>query len=234
VSARRFRLCRPVASVALWALLACAPGPPAVEAGKGTLWGELSLVPRSGVVLPRSEAGYGDRRLAGARLVDYSRPGFAVVYVDGPVPCARAELSIRETQLGARLEPERAVIGSGGALEIANRSDAAHIVSSPELGLARRLAPGERISLTPAGPGALHVHLPGNETGEAIVFAAPGPFALVGDDGRWQLTGLEPGLARLHVWHPRFPPLAREIEIRAGSAERVDLSLGVDVVGATP
>jgi hypothetical protein len=235
VSARSILFRRPVGGVALWALLACAPVPPAVEPGTGSLWGELSLVPRAGVVLPAArDRGYADPRLADVRLVDYSQPGFAVVYLDAPASSASAQLAIRETRLGARLEPGRAVIGTAGSLEIANLTDSARIVSSPQLGLTRRLAPGERIALAPPGPGELRVHLPGSEPGAAIVFASPGPFAIVARDGQWRLTGVEPGRARLHAWHPRFPPAAREIEIRAGSAQRVDLALGVDVPGGAP
>jgi hypothetical protein len=226
---------RCVACFALWALLACARVPPAASANTGTLWGELHLVPRHGVVLPAArDPGYADPRYAQARLVDYSRPGFAVVYLDAPPARETALLSIRSTRLGDRIEPERAVVGALGSLEIANRSRAAHVVSCPELGLVRRLAPGEKLELAPLVPGALHVHLVGEDTGSATVFASPGPFAVVGEDARWQLTGLAPGRATLRAWHVRFPPLAREVEVRAGEVERIDLALGVDTSGAAP
>jgi hypothetical protein len=235
VSAHRFIFGRPVVGVALWAVLACAPPPPPVEPGTGSLWGELVLVPHQGVVLPgAADASYGDPRLADVRLVDYSRPGFAVVYLDAPASRAGARISIREAALGARLEPERAVIGAAGALEISNRTGAEQIVSCPELQRVRRLAPGETLELTPPAPGELHLHLLGGEPRSALVFASPGPFARVGDDARWQISGVTPGRAMLRAWHPRFPPLAREIEVRAGAAERIDLALGVDASGAAP
>ena len=214
-------------------MLACAPQPPPVEPGTGSLWGDLKLVPHSGVVLPRAaDASYGDPRLADVRLVDYSRPGFAVVYLDAPASRAGAKIAIRSTTLGARFEPERAVIGAGGSLVVSNQSGAEQIVSCPELQRVRRLVPGDMLELAPSAPGELHLHLLGGDARSATVFASPGPFALVGDDSRWQLTGLAPGRAILRAWHPRFPPLAREIEVRAGSAQRIDLAMGVDASGA--
>jgi hypothetical protein len=235
VSAPRSRRGRPVATVALWALLACAPVPPQPDSATGTLWGELVLVPRAGVVLPSArDAAYGDPRLADVRLVDYSRPGFAVVYLDGPAPQSGALLSIRSTALGDRIEPEHAVVGAAGRLELVNRSGAEQIVSCPELQLVRRLAPSQSAELGPLVPGALHLHLLAPEPSTATVFASPGPFALVGGDARWSLSGLPPGRTTLRAWHPRFPPLSREIEVRAGSAQRVDLALGVGAPGSTP
>jgi hypothetical protein len=232
VSAHRSIPSRLVAGVALWAVLACAPPPPPIEPGTGSLWGDLKLVPHSGVVLPRAaDASYGDPRLADVRLVDYSRPGFAVVYLDAPASRAGAKIAIRSTRLGARLEPERAVIGAAGSLAISNQSGTEQIVSCPELQRVRRLAPGETLELAPLAAGELHLHLLGSDGRSATVFASPGPFAVVGDDSRWQLTGLGPGRAILRAWHPRFPPLAREIEVRAGSAQRIDLAMGVDASG---
>ncbi|HXZ86602.1 MAG TPA: hypothetical protein VEI82_14055, partial [Myxococcota bacterium] len=136
--------------------------------------------------------------------------------------------------LGAMLEPERAVIGAAGTLEVSNRSGAEQIVSCPELGRVRRLAPGQTLALEPHAPGELHLHLLGTDARVATVFASPGPFARVGEDAHWKLTGLAPGRATLRAWHPRFPPLAREIEVRAGVAQRIDLALGVDTSGAAP
>lgn len=71
-----------------------------------------------------------------------------MVYLDAPPARETVLLSIRSTRLGERIEPERAVGGALGSLEIANRSRAVHVVSCPELGLVRRLAPGEKL---PAG-----------------------------------------------------------------------------------
>jgi hypothetical protein len=215
-------------------VLACAPPPP-VEPGTGSLFGDLILVPRQGVVLPgAADASYGDPRLADVRLVDYARPGFAVVYLDAPPSQASQALAIRSARLGPRLEPEHAVVGAGGAIAVANESAEPQILSSPELAVVRRLAPGETALLTPLVPGVVHLHLLGAQASSATVFASPGPFALVGPDARWRLTGLAPGRATLRAWHARFPPLAREVEVQEGTAQRVDLAVGVDVSGVAP
>jgi hypothetical protein len=199
------------------------------------LWGELALVPHAGVVLPAArDAAYGDPRLAGVRLVDYSRPGFAVVYLDAPASRSAALLSIRSTARGERIEPEHAVVGAAGRLELVNRTGAEQLVSCPELQIVRRLAPSQSAVLGPLVPGPLHLHLLAPEPSTATVFASPGPFAVVGGDARWSLSGIAPGRATLRAWHPRFPPLARDVEVRAGSAQRVDLALGVGAPGSAP
>jgi hypothetical protein len=215
-------------------MLACAPAPPPVEPGTGSLFGDLILVPRQGVTLPgAADRSYGDPRLADVRLVDYASPGFAVVYLDAPSSQASQKLAIRAAHLGPRLEPERAAVGAGGAIAVANESGEPQVVSSPELAIVRRLAPGETALLTPLVPGVLHLHLLGVNS-SATVFASPGPFALVGSNARWQLTGLPPGRATLRAWHARFPPLAREIEVQEGTAQRIDLAVGVDASGVAP
>jgi hypothetical protein len=232
MSAHRSKFRRPVAAVALWVALACAPAAPEIGAGTGSLWGELVLQPRAGVVLPDpADASYGDPRLADVRLVDYSRPGFAVVYLDAPASRNGARLSIRATTLGQRLEPEHAALGAAGALEVSNRTAEEQIVSCPELRLVRRLAPGETLELSELVPGAMHVHLLGEQPSTALLFASPGPFAVVGDDASWRISGVAPGRATLRAWHPRFPPLAREVDVRAGRAQRLDLALGVSASG---
>ena len=64
-------------------LLACASAPPAPAPGRAGAFGYLKLVPREGVV-PASGGShaYGDREFEGVAFVDYSKPGFAVVYAD--------------------------------------------------------------------------------------------------------------------------------------------------------
>jgi hypothetical protein len=211
--------------------LACASAPPAPAPGRATLVGTFRLVPHQGVKLPAGGAGgYADPRLRDARLVDYSRPGFAVVYLDcGTAPAGTARIAARASEFGTRFEPEYAALGADGLLTLANETSRPQVVSIPSLGVVRRLAPREEHAQRVAA-GAHDVFLLGAES-RSSVFAAPGPFARVEPGGRWELRDVEPGLARVRTWHPRFPAVAREIELIAGRTERLALEVGVDRSG---
>jgi len=210
---------------------ACAGAPPPPVAGTGTLYGDVRLTPRQGVTPPppaRSGGGYDDPRLRGARLVDYSRPGFVVVYLEGAATRAGgADLAIRSTTTGVRLEPAGVALAAGGTLVLTNRTRAAHVVSLPSARVVERIAPGERLEVALPEPGAHPVFLLDHDS-EAVAFAAPGPFAEVDSAGAWQLRDLPPGAATLRTFHPRFPSAVRAVEIAAGERLRVDLEIGVD------
>src|SRR5262245_4462678 len=84
--------------------LACASGGSAPAPGKARVFGTLRLVPHTGVEVPSSHGGgsYGSRRMRDVELVDYSTPGFAVVYVaEETAPGGSARIAIRDT----RVEP---------------------------------------------------------------------------------------------------------------------------------
>lgn len=210
-------------------LLSCATPPPPPTPGCGTLWGFLTLVPRTGVWPDSSpDATYGPRHLQDAEPVDYRRPGFAVVWVDGrPAGPSRAGLLI-----SSRLEPAFAALSEGGILAVTNRDAASHTISCPALGILRSVKPAETVELK--APRSMDLtlfvlDLPGSE---ARVFVAPGPLAVASPEGRWELRDLPPGPATLQVWHPRFPPLRRSVTVAAGSLQRLDLELGVERTGS--
>jgi hypothetical protein len=213
--------------------IACAGAPAPPSADRATAWGYVRLQPREGLAAPGAgAASYGDRRLADVALVDYERPGFAVVYAEaGPArPAGPVRLAVRPGRLGPRLEPAHAALGAGGTLEVANETADMRMVSCPAAGLVRRLAPGETLAIPAPTPGEWPVYLLDAPGEPARVFAAPGPFAVTSDAGRFELADLPPGRHRILSWHPRFPPAAATVELVAGRAERVDLELRV---GAT-
>ena len=218
-----------LAAVAL--LVACAGGPPPdPRDGSATAWGFLRLVPREGVT-PRAAGGaspYGDPALRDVSFVDYSRPGFAVVYLEGtPSPGGLATLRIRDGRLRPYLDPAHAAVGIGGTLRVENASAATHVLSLPDADRVRRLAPGEAVEMELVQPGAqalFVLDLP-EEMGQ--IFVAPGRFAVTSASGRFELRDLPPGRLRLGAWHPRFPPTSRDLELAPGRTLRVDLELGV-------
>jgi len=221
------RLC---ASFCAALLLGCA-STPAPSAGRAAAWGYVRLVPREGVAAITSGGGhsYGDREIADAEFVDYSKPGFAVVYADGAAPAAgRARVAIHAGVSAPGFEPPYAALGVGGSITVANESDAPHVVSCPGARLVRPLAPGESLEIRTDRPGEWEVFLLDAAGAEARVFAAPGPFEVVSSAGRFALADLAPGPTRIHAWHPRFPAAAVAVDLAAGQSTRVDLELRVD------
>jgi len=210
-------------------LTACARPPAAGPPGTATVWGHVRLVPRADVTPGHADATpYAERRLRDVTYVDYGRPGFAVVYLDGqPAPGGTARLAIEASLLAPHLVPAHAAVGVGGTAVVRNADFAAHTITCPEAKLLRRLAPGEEVAIAVGSPGPWTIFLLDARGDEAIVFAAPGPYAVVGEDGRWELHGVDPGRSTVHAWHPRFPPAERTIDVVAGAVQEVDLALGV-------
>jgi hypothetical protein len=218
------------AAVALLAL-ACASTPPAPSHGRGTLYGDLKLVPHAGVVMPdATDSTYGDRRLRDARLFDYSQPGFAVVYLEGgAAPGERADVHIRATDVETRLEPAWVALAAGGAVTVHNDTPEPHTVSCPSLSKVAKLGPGESLELRASVSGANPLFLLDRPQVESGFFAAPGPYAVLTRGARFELRDLQPGRFELHAWHPRLPPLSQPIDVVADQVTHVDLELGVGV-----
>lgn len=212
--------------------LACSTAPKAPVAGTGSIWGQLTLVPRAGVPHRSADDRYEDWRLRRAKLVDYSRVGFAVVFLDsGPAPTTMARLAIRKTRTGVRLEPSYAALGAGQRLEIRNVTALPHTISCPRLELLMQVMPGEVAEAKLDTADSDTCFLLDGDHGEATLFVSPGPFAVVSKGGRFELPDLTPGTKLLRVWHPRFPPLARTVQLGAEETLRIDLEMGVGQTG---
>jgi hypothetical protein len=212
-------------------VLACAtqaPAPP--SPGTGAVHGHLRLVPREGVTPVKPGASpYADRRMSDVAFVDYSKPGFAVVYLEaGPSLRGSAQLAIRSTGVRTRLDPPYAAVGAGGSIVVRNGTSAAHVLSAPGIGLLRRLEPGQQLEIAVPQAGEQSLFLLDVPRSGSTVFISPGPFAVVSDDGRFELSGLAPGDHRLLAWHPRFPPARASLQIAEGERVRLDLEMGVD------
>lgn len=221
----------------IWLGLACASVAPIQAPDRAGVSGQLRLVPRDGLPgapLAGAARGYGDRRYAHARPVDYTRPGFAVVYLEGPAtaPTRPLTLRMRAGAGGVRLQPANGVLGMGAPLRVVNETDLPRVLSVPELDLLVTLAPAESLALPSARSGELTLFMPGAGPARARVFRVPGPFAAVDGAGRYEILDLPPGAYALRAWHPRFPPAHHRVELPAGVVTRMDVELGVGLDAA--
>jgi hypothetical protein len=222
-----------VARVLISLSLACALPGARPEPGRATLEGQVKLVPRDGVTPAAADHPlYRSRTLRDAILVDYSRPGFAVVYAEGASDDRTpAALSIESSRFGIRMEPEHAVVGLAGSIVVRNATAQPQVVSCPELEVLERVEPGAERVLHAESAGAKRCVVLGQEKARTIVFVAPGPHAVISETGRFTLANLSPGRWHVGVWHPRFPGSAREVELAPGVVESLTLELGVGEIG---
>lgn len=225
----RTRCAIAVIAFASGCLAACASEPeiPAVAPGTANVVGTVRLVPHEGLPSHSGSDAYGDRRLRDVQLVDYSKPGTSVVYLDlAARPGGRAELVVEESLAGARLEPRFAAVGAGGEVAVANRTRADVIVSLPALARVERIAPGATLAVRADRPGPLDIYRLGADE-PARVWVSPGPWVRPDASGHFALTGLAPGRVTLHAWHPRLPSAAADVELRAGETATVNFEIGV-------
>jgi len=191
----------------------------------------VRLVPREGVTPGAAgNTSYSSPALRNVRFVDYSRPGFAVIYVEGPpAPSDIARVAIRDSKHIARLEPSEAAVGQAGSIVIVNESARVQAVSDPVAGTLYRIEPGQSVEITRPAAGLHSFYLLEAADVMARVFVAPGPYAVVSSRGKFRLNGLPPGHARVHAWHPHFPATEKQIEVPLDGVVRLDFEIGVDV-----
>ncbi len=216
-----------IASIAL--VCGCATAPDAPVSRKSSVWGVVRLAPHEGVEIPRGGSGYGDPSMVGVQMVDYSRPGFAVVHLDGPPPPSTAvNFTIRPSRVHSRLEPRRAALAVGGTITVVNADETTHTISCPAGNVVRTLAPGEAVDIRVERPGVASLFLLGVTGADAQAFVSPGPYDVVSASGYFRLENIDPGAQRLHVWHARFPPTSRSLDLLPNEVTRVDFEIRVD------
>jgi hypothetical protein len=233
--------------------LACASTP---APNQTSVWGHVELVPHADLRGASSNGNpYGDRRLRSTELVDYSRPGFSVIYLDyfdkfnldklddldshdsrdaatsavaGEVK-ARDEfqLLIRGGEIKPRFEPGRFAMRIGSVIRLQNLDREPHFVSCPKASFLKEVAPGGEVRVEISKPGDYRFYLPEVPGAEGMVFVAPGPFAVASSSGRFQISDPMPGTWTLHAWHPRLPPASRKIVLVKGNSLQVDFEMGV-------
>lgn len=212
--------------------LACASAPPPPAAGMSHLFGKLRIVPREGIAPAHAHGNaYGDRRLRDVSRVDYSSPGFAVVFVEeGTAPTEAGELVIRATRVATSIDPDTLALGAGGRLRIRNPTSQRHLISYPAAGVVRGVEPGESIELPIPRAGEQDVFLLDVPEARARIFAAPGRFSRVATDGSYAIQNLSPGTWQVHAWHWRFPPANGSIQLHSDDTSQLDFELGVGLI----
>ena len=216
------------------ALACAAPAPPPPSPGTATAWGFVRLVPREGVTPlgPGAGSAYEKPGTRGVDLVDYSKPGFVVVYLEGTAsPAGSATLRIRDGRRHPVLAPAHAAVGVGGTLRLENTTAVVHSFSMPAAGWLRSLGPGEALELPLSEAGERSLFLLDVPEAEAHLFVAPGRFAVAAPSGHFELRDVTPGRLQLNAWHPRFPARVHPLELGSGDVVRVDLELGVGTLG---
>lgn len=207
---------------------ACAAPPPPTQA-EAALWGYVKLSPKHGVT--DSGDAYADRRLRNVARFDYSHPVFAVVYTaDAPPPAASVRTLVLEVGDGEiTWKPARLAIGLEDSLRVDNRTAQTQVVSAPGLEWVGEVAPGASITLEPHLGGELEIYRLGASQSTALVWVAPGAYAVADAAGRYELRGLRPGRIDVRAWHPRLPPSEpHAVTLSAGQVGRLDLEVGVD------
>src|SRR5262245_4071739 len=209
-------------------MVACGTPPPATPAaGTATVRGTVRLVPHDGVPSRSGGDAYGDRRLHDVQLVDYSKPGGSVVYLDlGTQPGGSVQIAAEESLAGARLAPRFAVVGAGGEVAIANDTHDEVVVSVPATSRVERIAAGASMHLRADHAGPLEIFLLGADEPSRI-WVSPGPWARPDASGHYELSGLAPGPATLRAWHPRLPSATAEVDLRSGETAVVNFEIGV-------
>ena len=221
-----------VALAPVFVAIGCA-SPPEPDPDSSVLWGYVRLVPKAGS--QGSEGGYGDRRVADAKRVDYSRAKYAVVYVPSArgKTSAAAQLVIRNWKAGARLDPPFASTSPSAGIRITNSTTSPQIVSVPSAVRLERIRPGESVVVGDLPSGEISAHLLGVHDTETPsptqIWVTEGLTAVVETSGRYTLRDLEPGSHEVRAWHPRLPPSpAHAVVLDRGEVVRLDVEIGLD------
>jgi hypothetical protein len=220
------------AALALLVAHGCATCPDGTAAtvpaagGPSTLVGQLRLVPHAGT---RRAPARESAEVGGARLVDYSTPGFAVVYLEGAPPAAVTfALAIADGPSGPHLAPANGALGAGGTIALTNQTDAPHVVSCPEVGIVARIPARQTLQIPVHEPGPLSLFLLDRSAPMAQLFAAPGPYTVVSGAGTWELRDVRPGPQRVRTWHPRFAATTRPVDVAPDQILQLQLEVGVE------
>jgi len=174
-----------------------------------------------------SVAGRLSLAVEGVRLADL---GQTMVYLSGESAAAAAPSKrpvIR--QRNAWFSPDFLAIAVGQAVDMPNDDAIFHNVfsfSKPndfDLGL---YPAGESRRVTFEHPGVVKIYCSIHESMSATIFVSPSPwFAVARPTGDFLIEGIPPGHHTLKVWNEKLPAASREVVLRPGEQQRVDIAL---------
>jgi plastocyanin len=172
-----------------------------------------------------SVSGHVTLAVEGARLADL---GQTMIYLSGegaPAPARPAVIR----QRNAWFTPDFLAIAVGQSVDMPNDDAIFHNVfsfSRPndfDLGL---YPAGQSRRVTFTHPGVVKLYCSIHETMSATIFVSPSPwFAIARQSGDFRIDGVPAGRHTLNVWNEKLPEAAREIVLRPGEQQRVDLVL---------
>lgn len=157
----------------------------------------------------------------------------AVVYLEGHVPGAAGGSggsSATLAQKDTSFVPSVVVVRVGGAVAFPNFDPFFHNVFSYS-GPARfdlgRYPQGESKSVTFGQPGVVKVYCEVHDfMRAAVVVSESGLHAVVGEDGRFTISGVPAGTYTLVAWHTDLGRAETEVRVEEGGTVDVEMTLG--------
>ena len=200
------------------------PPPPAVSVEGRVLWRGPRPVPAK---LPTSAS---VRSVCGNEVEDDAFQvdvdgGVAevVAWVDAkaePIPSPSPEAVL--DQRGCLYRPAVLAARAGGTLRLRNSDPLTHTVHAASQGkslfdVAMPLEHMELVRQLPVEPAVVEVRCDVHPWMRASVRTFDHPhFATTRKDGHFEITGVSPGGAELHVWHPRLGEASRHVQVGNG------------------
>lgn len=159
-------------------------------------------------------------------------PKYGVVYLEGAPagswnpPRERIALSLR----GARISPEFFVVVSGQTVQVPNDDRLIHSLFS--LSAARPFdlghqPAGETRTLTMDKPGVVNIYCNVHDSMQALAVVVPSTFyAVTGESGSFQLSGVPAGRYRIVGYSPQAGQLSQPVEVRPKERANAKLQFG--------
>jgi plastocyanin len=176
---------------------------------------------------PASVSGRVSLAVEGVRLGDLGQTVVFLAADGAPGAAAAKRATIR--QRNAYFAPDFLAIAAGQSVDMPNDDAIFHNVfsfSKPndfDLGL---YPAGESRRVTFEHPGVVKIYCSIHESMSGTIFVSPSPwFAVARSTGDFEIRGIPPGRHTLHVWNEKLPEAVRELTLRPGERQRLDIAL---------